>query len=409
MRCPGLDAAGKSIFLKCGGVFYFGFTAAWEHRAMRLVDPETISQGETLRQLVLAVERLAGSRSTDDVVATLRATARNMVGADGICIVLRDRGKCFYVEEDAIAPLWKGGRFPMETCISGWAMLNDRTAVIPDVFIDERIPHAIYRDTFVKAMVMTPIGRGEPLAALGAYWARNITPSREIVDTLETLARAAATALDNAYLYGALSASLKKTEVARDDLRIRLGNAFAAIEHFAATTLQPLDARELSLRLSALRRAHALASDTYAIDGVVQLGDLVAAEIEPYRPQSGAWIDCSGPDLPVSGGQAITVALILNDLALQASRGGSLNTSDAGLSIRWFEEGTLVRLEWKQVFPSAAEANAAGNLGSSLVRSLVSAQLGGFMRRVINGATMTLMIEFPSTRDVVFPANADVA
>ncbi len=376
---------------------------------MRLVDPATLSQGETLRQLVVAVERLAGSRSIDEVVATLRATARNMVGADGICIVLRDRGKCYYVEEDAIAPLWKGGRFPMETCISGWVMLNDRTAIIPDVFADDRIPHAIYRDTFVKALVMTPIGQGEPLAAIGAYWARNITPTREIVDTLETLARAAATALDNAYLFEALSASLKKTEVARDDLRIRLGNAFAAIEHFATATLQPIDARELSLRLKALGRAHALASDTYSLDGTVQLGDLVAAEIEPYRPQSAAWIECSGPEVPVSGGQGIAIALVLNDLALQASRAGSFNSSDASLSIRWFEEGTLVRLEWKQVFANAAAANGAGNLGSSVVRSLVSTQLSGFMRRVINGSTLSLMIEFPSTRDAVFPSNAVVA
>lgn len=376
---------------------------------MRLVDQSAPSQADALHKLVLAVEQLAGARSIDEVVATLRATARSMVGADGICIVLRDQGKCYYAEEDAIGPLWKGGRFPMETCISGWAMLNDCTAVIPDVFVDDRIPHAIYRDTFVKALVMTPIGRGEPLAALGAYWARNIQPSYEIVDTLETLARAAATALDNAYLFDALSASLKKTEVARDDLRVRLGNALAAIEHFAATSLQPSDVAELSPRLKALGRAHTLASDTYALDGVVQLGDLVAAEIDPYRGRVGARIDCSGPDVPVSGGQAIAIALVLNDLALQASRTGALNSSDASLAVRWAEEGNLVRLEWRQDFSRQADANAAGNIGSSIVRSLVSTQLSGFMRRVVNGSTLSLIIDFPGTRDIEFPANAIVA
>ena len=31
---------------------------------------------------------------------------------------------CYYADEDAISPLWKGQRFPMSACISGWAMLN---------------------------------------------------------------------------------------------------------------------------------------------------------------------------------------------------------------------------------------------------------------------------------------------
>lgn len=376
---------------------------------MRVVEQVAPPQGEALRQLVLAVERLAGARSIDDVVGTLRATARSIVGADGICVVLRDRGKCYYADEDAIAPLWKGGRFPMETCISGWAMLNDRTAVIPDVFVDDRIPHAIYRDTFVKALVMTPIGQGEPLAALGAYWAHNFQPSSEIVETLETLARAAATALDNAYLFDALSAALKKTEVARDDLRVRIGNAFAAIEHFGRTSLQPAETRDLSALLKALGRAHALASDTYALDGVVKLGDLVAAEIDPHRTLAGARIECAGPEVPVSGGQAIAIALVLNDLALQASRSGALSSPNANLRIGWSEEGNHVRMEWRQTFATPEDANAAGNLGSSIVRSLVSTQLSGFMRRVISGSTLSLMIEFPGTRDVVFPPNAVVA
>jgi hypothetical protein len=119
---------------------------------MRLVERSAPpAQADALRMLVLAVERLAGAHTTREVVDTLRATARDLVGADGICIVLRDLGRCYYIEEDAIAPLWKGGKFPMETCISGWAMLNRKTVSIPDVFVDDRIPHAIYRETFVKS------------------------------------------------------------------------------------------------------------------------------------------------------------------------------------------------------------------------------------------------------------------
>src|SRR5690348_618461 len=106
--------------------------------------------------LVAAIEKLAGARTTEEVVETLRTTARRLIGSDGISIVLRDEGKCHYVEEDAIGPLWKGQRFPMQTCISGWAMMHNKTAVIPDIFVDDRIPHAVYRQTFVKSLAMTP-------------------------------------------------------------------------------------------------------------------------------------------------------------------------------------------------------------------------------------------------------------
>lgn len=354
--------------------------------------------------LVLAVERLAGARSTDDVIATLRASARSLVGADGICVVLRDDNKCYYVEEDAIGPLWKGGRFPMETCISGWAMLNRKTAVIPDVFVDERIPHAVYRKTFVNSLVMTPIGHEQPTAALGAYWARNYQAPREVVETLEALARAAATALDNVYLLGALSASLQKMELARDDLSHRLANALTAVDTFGQTTLSASDAAELSLRVQALSRAHELAAGA-RYGGSVPFSELAAAELAPYRQQADVAVDLSGPAIQVSGAQALALALVLNDLALQASRTGALKAPAQELGVRWKENSRSLALEWRQTFASPEAASHAGNLASSLVRSLVSSQLGGTMRQVMNGASISVMIDVPLTTDVVFPAN----
>ena len=38
--------------------------------------------------------------------------------------------------EDAIEPLWKGQRFPLGQCISGWAMLNKRSVAIEDIYVD---------------------------------------------------------------------------------------------------------------------------------------------------------------------------------------------------------------------------------------------------------------------------------
>jgi hypothetical protein len=76
------------------------------------------------RLLEAAKDRIAVAETLDSLIEVVRTTARAVCRADGVTFVLRDGDKCHYVEEDAISPLWKGQRFPLETCISGWAMLN---------------------------------------------------------------------------------------------------------------------------------------------------------------------------------------------------------------------------------------------------------------------------------------------
>ncbi|MBU6443613.1 MAG: GAF domain-containing protein [Alphaproteobacteria bacterium] len=120
----------------------------------------------------------------------VRGSARAIFDADGVTFVLRDGNQCHYADEDAIGPLWKGQRFPMQTCISGWCMLNRQTAVIADIFEDERIPHDVYRRTFVKSLIMAPAGSGTAVAAIGAYWDHQRQHSQRDVDFVEALARA---------------------------------------------------------------------------------------------------------------------------------------------------------------------------------------------------------------------------
>lgn len=144
-----------------------------------------------------AIEALAGARSLDAVIHVLRAFARRAVGADGIAIVLRDEDHCHYIAEDAMEPLWMGQRFPMASCVSGWAMEHHQTAVIANIFDDPRVPIDAYRDTFVRSMLMVPIGRIEPIAAVGAYWSEPGQPTDNEIALLEALARAASIALEN--------------------------------------------------------------------------------------------------------------------------------------------------------------------------------------------------------------------
>lgn len=134
-----------------------------------------------------ARQKFQVAHNRQEVIETVRETARTICKADGITFVLRDGEQCHYVEEDAIGPLWKGQKFPLSACISGWAMLNAKTAVIEDVFADPRIPYDAYLPTFVKSLIMTPVGE-KHIAAMGAYWKETRHFSEEEIATVQEFA-----------------------------------------------------------------------------------------------------------------------------------------------------------------------------------------------------------------------------
>lgn len=150
--------------------------------------------------LIAASERLAATRSMAEVVDVLRDTARGVIGADGIAVILKDGDLCHYIAEDAIDRLWSGHRFPADSCVSGWAMRHVQTIVIPDIRVDDRVPQEAYRPTFVRSLVMAPIGRPAPIAALGAYWSVSGDPDPDAVARFDSLARLAAIAIEKANL-----------------------------------------------------------------------------------------------------------------------------------------------------------------------------------------------------------------
>lgn len=150
-----------------------------------------------MEQLVDVVQALSLARDLPAIMDIVRRAARQLTGADGATFVLRDDGKCFYAEEDAIAPLWKGMRFPLQACVSGWSMINRQSAVIPDIYADSRIPADAYRPTFVKSLAMVPIRTIDPLGAIGNYWAKNHHPTPEQVKVLQSLADVTAVAMEN--------------------------------------------------------------------------------------------------------------------------------------------------------------------------------------------------------------------
>lgn len=173
-----------------------------------------------MQRLVRVIQELSLARELADIQQIVRAAARDLTGCDGATFVLRDGDLCHYADEDAIAPLWKGCRFPMRACISGWAMIHRQSVTIADIYADDRIPHDAYRPTFVKSLVMVPIRQLDPLGAIGNYWAEPHAPTEEEVALLQTLADATSVAMVNVTLH--------EDKRARDRVRLDLEEALEA-------------------------------------------------------------------------------------------------------------------------------------------------------------------------------------
>jgi diguanylate cyclase (GGDEF)-like protein len=175
---------------------------------------EALTAEDSLTSLLGAVQKLSLARCVDDVQRVVRVAARELTGADGATFVLREGDRCFYADEYAIAPLWKGQKFPLEACISGWAMLNRQHVAIEDIYADDRIPHDAYRPTFVKSLVMVPIRRVDPLGAIGLYWASHHEATEKEIGLAQALADSTAVAMEHVKALGELkeAAALAETD-----------------------------------------------------------------------------------------------------------------------------------------------------------------------------------------------------
>ena len=161
--------------------------------------------------LLEAIQNLSLARSIAEVQAIVRSAARRLAHADGATFVLREGDQCFYADEDAISPLWKGRRFPLDGCVSGWVMQHREPAVIDDASEDERMPGDMYQPTFVQSLAVVPIRRHDPLGAIGTYWAERHEATAHEVHVLQALADSTAVAIENVRTYQQLEESRLET------------------------------------------------------------------------------------------------------------------------------------------------------------------------------------------------------
>ncbi|MET3663652.1 HWE histidine kinase domain-containing protein [Caulobacter sp. 1776] len=351
-----------------------------------LAPRDEINPSDTgLLTLIETIEALSATRTIAEVADVVRKAARRISGADGVAFVLRDNDQCWYFDEDAIGPLWKGKRFPLTACISGWAMLNRQTVVIPDIYLDDRIPHDAYRPTFVKSLVMTPVRMEDPVAAIGAYWAKSHTPSPEVVQKLQVMARATASALESGRLHDSLVDSRQHGTFLLQELDHRVKNTLAIVQSISRQTLRASPSPEafaevFENRILALSQAHELL--TRRAWGRAEFHDILDKALAPFSPDLADRFDIVGPAVTFSAETSVSVHMTLHELAVNAAKHGALSTPEGRVVIRWTVDEAAtppaLTLTWREINgPAVAGPPERRGFGSQMIERGLARDLSG--------------------------------
>jgi PAS domain S-box-containing protein len=158
----------------------------------------------------------------------------------------------------------------------------------------------------------------------------------------------------------------------------RAKNVLAVVQSLAQLT--PFENKDqyvqaLSGRIGSLARAHSLLS-TGRWTGV-DLHDLLRLELDPYGMEGEGQVAIEGPPALIDAQAAQSLALVIHELATNASKYGALSRPLGRLNVSWsWGHDNVLNLIWREDAGAHVEAPARRGFGSTLIESAVK-QLGG--------------------------------
>ena len=103
-----------------------------------------------------------------------------------------------------------------------------------------------------------------------------------------------------------------------------------------ATARRPSFAASFLGRINALGRSHSLLARE--LWGDVALGELIHAELEPHTQGQPARLRENGPHVQLKPKAALTMGMMIHELATNAVKYGSLSVPDGRIAVTWCME-----------------------------------------------------------------------
>lgn len=166
------------------------------------------------------------------------------------------------------------------------------------------------------------------------------------------------------------------------ELQHRVKNTLAVVQSLAHQALRTSPspdafAQAFQGRLAGLAEAHSLLAKTNWKGA--DLHDLVTAELAPWEP--GQRLQLAGEPVVLPPQAALTVGMVLHELATNAMKHGALSVSTGRLEVSWQlearPEGRLLTLDWVEVGGPRVRPPARRGFGTHLIERSVRYELDG--------------------------------
>ena len=188
-----------------------------------------------------------------------------------------------------------------------------------------------------------------------------------------------------------------------NELNHRVKNTLATVQSIAAQTLRNAGTMEearsaLEGRLLALSRAHdVLTRENW--EGA-ELREIAAQALEPYSSRSEDRLHLDGPRVRLPPRMALTLAMVLQELATNAVKYGALSNATGEIRIAWRVEEANPRrlgLRWEESGGPPVQPPRRRGFGSRLIERSLAQDLDGEVRIAFAATGVTCIVDAPMT------------
>jgi two-component sensor histidine kinase len=146
--------------------------------------------------------------------------------------------------------------------------------------------------------------------------------------------------------------------------------------------------------LLALGRAHDLLMQVrWANSSIV---NTIRRAIEPYDDEAAGRFSISGPDIGITSGAVIALAMTLNELCTNTTKFGALSLSTGRVEIEWTidDKSQRLQLTWTEKGGPLVEAPTRRSFGTRIIGAL-GQQLSGRVQLAYQPAGFVYTLDVP--------------
>ncbi|TIN22187.1 CheR family methyltransferase [Mesorhizobium sp.] len=195
-----------------------------------------------------------------------------------------------------------------------------------------------------------------------------------------------------------LAETEEQNRVLISELNHRVKNMLAVVASIANRTRESSESKEefaeaLIGRLHAMSRAYGLLSKERWKEA--SINELLHQELEPFSIDR---FELDGAEVKLSPQQGLSLSMAIHELATNAAKYGALSKPEGRIVLKWFGEGDMFTLAWRERHGPPVRKPEVSGFGLSLLQGEIGYRLGGNVETTFNRDGLEVQITFPMLR-----------